>query len=202
MKRAALVLAMTCAMAYGSALYAQKPAPQPAPAQNGAAPAVPADYVIGPEDVIFVSFWNETGMSAEVTVRPDGKVTLPLLNDVEAAGHTPEQLTALLGRLSVKFFKESPTITVTVKDIRSRRVYILGEVAKPGVYPLNADMNVLQLIATAGGLLEWADKDGIEIVRSESGKEKRHRFNYGDAIRGKNPKQNIALKPGDLIVVP
>jgi polysaccharide biosynthesis/export protein len=172
--------------------------------QPGSEPSatLPPGYVIGPEDLLSILFVDEKDMSADVVVRPDGKITLPLLNDVDAVGQTPEQLGVTLAQAATKFLKAAPTVTVTVKEIRSRKVYILGEVAKPGTYPLNVDMNVLQLLATAGGLLEWADKDRIQVARTENGKETRYRFNYNDVLKGKNPSQNIPLKPGDMVVVP
>ena len=175
-------------------------------AQDGVAAAqgvpLPSEYVIGPDDVLSVAFWNEKEMSGDVTVRPDGKITLPLLKDVQAAGHTPDQLSAALVKAATQYLKTDPVVTVIVTQIRSRKVYVLGQVAKGGVFPLNVDMNVLQLITAAGGLLEWAGKDKIVVVRTENGTETRHKFNYNDAIKGKNPKQNITLKPGDLVVVP
>jgi polysaccharide biosynthesis/export protein len=163
--------------------------------------SVPRGYVIGQDDDLSVKFWRETDLSADVTVRPDGKISLPLLNDVQAEGYTPEALNELIAKAASKFISD-PSVTVIVKAIRSRKVYVIGEVGKPGAVPLNGDMNVLQLIATVGGLLEYADKDNIVIVRLESGKEHRLKFAYGDVIRGKNLKQNILLKPGDTLIVP
>lgn len=184
----------------------QKPpvAAPPAPA-NGkpvvpAGVALPAGYVIGPEDVLSVVFWRDKELSAEVVVRPDGKISVPLLNDVQAAGYTPEQLSDVLVKAATKYIAD-PTATVIIKEIRSRKVYVLGEVAKPGTVPLIGEMNVLQLIATVGGLLEYADKENITIVRMENGKERRFKFNYKDVVKGKKPDQNIMLKPGDTVVV-
>ena len=168
---------------------------------NATGAPLPAGYVIGADDDLSIRFWKDAELSADVTVRPDGKVSLPLLNDVQADGLTPEQLNDQLSKAAAKFIAD-PSVTVIVKAIRSRKVYVLGEVGKPGAVPLNGEMNVLQLIATVGGLLEYADKGGIVIVRSENGKERRFKFNYNNVIRGKDVGQNIMLKPGDTIIVP
>ena len=184
-----------CAMV--SAPLAAQSAGQP-PIAN--ADAVPKDYVIGVADVLSVVFWREKDLSAEVLVRPDGKISLPLLNDVPAAGMTPQQLAAAVQQAALKFVLD-PGATVIVKEIRSRKVYVIGEVAKPGTFPLASEMNVLQAIAEAGGFVEGANKSDIVIVRNESGKEHRYKFNYNDVVRGKNVQQNIRLAPGDTILV-
>jgi polysaccharide export outer membrane protein len=162
--------------------------------------ALPKGYVIGPEDVLAIVVWREKELSTDVIVRPDGKISLPLLNDVQAAGYTPEQLAEVVEKAASKYVTESDA-TVMVKEIHSRKVYVLGEVAKPGIVPLTAEMNVLQLIAAVGGLLEYADKSGITIVRSENGRERRMKFNYKQVLEGKNLQQNIMLQPGDTILV-
>ena len=161
----------------------------------------PADYVIGPDDVLTVIFWREKDMSADVGVRPDGRISLPLLNDVQAAGLTPEQLRVNITQAATKYI-EDPTVTVVVKQINSRKVFITGQVAKPGPYPLMGPITVLQLITIAGGVLEYADSENISVVRTENGKPTRSRFNYKEFTRGKNLAQNIELKPGDQIIVP
>jgi polysaccharide biosynthesis/export protein len=170
--------------------------------KNGLPAAVipPVGYVIGADDMLTIRFWADTQLSSDVVVRPDGKISVPLLNDVQAAGLTPEQLNDALEKAASKFIAE-PDATVIVREIRSRKVYVLGQVGKPGTVPLNGDMNVLQLLAAAGGVLEFADKSGITIIRSEGGKESRFKFNYNDVIRGKNMQQNIRLQPGDTVVV-
>ena len=162
--------------------------------------ALPADYIIGVDDVLNVVFWKEKDLSAEVVVRPDGKISLPMLNDVPAAGMTPEQLAATVAKAATKFIRD-PGATVMVKEIHSRKVYIIGEVSKPGTFPLGNGMNVLQAIAEAGGFLEHANKSDVVIVRMESGTERRYKFNYNEVIRGKNTTQNIRLLPGDTILV-
>jgi polysaccharide export outer membrane protein len=207
----ALGVVLVCMATICAPLAAQQaPAPTaPPPASkvqangNGAATAgvpLPPGYVIGAEDVLSIIFWRDKELSAEVVVRPDGKVSLPLLNDVHAAGYTPEQLSGVLVKAATKYIAD-PSATVIVKAINSRRVYILGEVAKPGTVPLVGEMNVLQLIAVAGGLLEYADKGNITVVRMENGREQRFKFNYKDVIKGKKIEQNILLKPGDTVLV-
>jgi polysaccharide biosynthesis/export protein len=168
---------------------------------NPAGAAVPVGYVIGAEDVLSIVFWRDKDMSADVVVRPDGKISLPLLNDVVAAGYTPEELRAVLIKGASKFI-EDPNATVVVKEIHSRKVFVTGQVGKPATYPLMSDMKVLQMIAHVGGLLEYADSKNIVILRTENGQERRFKFNYNDVVKGKNLQQNITLKPGDTIIVP
>jgi polysaccharide export outer membrane protein len=185
----------------------QVPAPAPTSARPPAGVTVPtgvptpADYVIGPDDVLSVVFWREKDMSSEVAVRPDGKISLPLLNDVQAAGLTPDQLRLALTEAASKFVEE-PTVSVVVKTINSRKVFVTGQVNKPGPYPLSGPSTVLQMISTAGGLLEYAKAKNILIMRTENGKPVSFKFNYKDVSQGKNLKQNIELKPGDTIIVP
>jgi len=167
---------------------------------NGAPPVLPKGYVIGPEDVLSIVVWREKELSGEVVVRPDGKISLPLLNDVQAAGYTPEQLAEIVEKAAVKYVTDSDT-TVIVKQINSRKVFVLGEVGKPGAFPLTTDMNVLQLIASVGGLAEFADKKNVMILRIENGRERRFKFNYNEVIQGKNLQQNIMLQPGDTVLV-
>ena len=164
-------------------------------------PPPPPDYVIGPDDVLQVLFWREPENSAEVVVRPDGMISLPMLNDVQASGLTPEQLRQKVITDATKFIKE-PDVSVIVKAINSRRVFITGQVAKPGAYPLGSPTTVLQLIAIAGGLGEWANQKKITIQRVEGGKQVALKFNYKEVVEGKNLKQNILLKPGDTVIVP
>ena len=207
--RSAFAVMGVCALLQPMA--AQQTAPQkptvaaPQAPANGkpVAPAgvpLPAGYVIGAEDLLSVVFWRDKELSADVVVRPDGKISVPLLNDIQAAGFTPEQLADVLVKAATKYIAD-PTATVIVKEIRSRKVYVLGEVGKPGTVPLIGEMNVLQLIATVGGLLEYADKENITIVRMENGKERRFKFNYKEVVKGKKTEQNIMLKPGDTVVV-
>ena len=161
---------------------------------------VPPRFVIGVGDVLAITFWRDDKMSGEVVVRPDGMISLPLLNDVHVAGKTPEQLARALAEATTKYIAD-PEVTVIVKEIHSRRVFVVGKVATPGKYDLVGDTNVLQILAIAGGLLEYADTKNIVIIRTANGQEQRLRFNYNDALKGKNVKQNVVLQPGDTIVV-
>jgi polysaccharide export outer membrane protein len=163
--------------------------------------SVPAKFIIGVGDVLLITFWREQNLSGDVVVRPDGRISVPLLNDVQAAGATPEQLARDLAAAAGKFV-DDPDVSVIVKEIHSRRVFLVGQVAAPGMVTLTGDMNVLQLLAVGGGLLEYADRKHILITRSESRQEKRFKFNYDDVLKGKNLKQNIVLQSGDTVVVP
>lgn len=178
---------------------ASTPAGPPADAPAGITP--PEDYVIGPDDLLVVIFWQDKDMSAEVSVRPDGKITLPLINDVQAAGLRPTQLRDKLEELGAQFLRE-PNATVVVKQINSRKVFITGQVTKPGAYALTAPTTVLQLIAVAGGLLEYAKSDKIIVLRTINGKQASYRFNYKEVAEQKNLNQNLELKIGDTVVVP
>ena len=179
---------------------APAPGAQPAPATQET--PLPAGYVIGPDDVLVVSYWRNPEMSAEVTVRPDGLISLPLLNEVQAGGLTPEQLRDKIAKAAMKYLEEAPTLAIVVKAINSRKVYVTGMVGKPGFYQLTGAMTVVQLLATAGGIQEFADSKNITIVRNEGGKQISYLFNYKDFVKRRNLKQNIELKPGDTIVVP
>ena len=193
----------------GAPAAAQEPNKAPAPAQAPqAAPSpaagsitVPADYVVGAEDVLGIVFWREREMSADVVVRPDGRISLPLLNDVDVDGLTPDQVRERVTELAKKFI-EDPNATVVVKQINSRKVYITGNVERPGTFPLLRPTTVLQLIAVAGGLKEFANAGEIVLVRTQSGKQETFTFNYDQMKNRKNLSQNIFLKPGDTIIVP
>ena len=173
----------------------------PAPPQIPTGVAAPPDYLIGADDVLQIIFWREKDMSVEAAVRPDGKISLPLINEIQAAGLTPEQLRANITQAAPKF-SEDPTVAVVIKIINSRKVFITGQINKPGPYPLMQPLTVLQLITTAGGVLEFADAENIGIVRTVNGKPTRFRFNYKEVSKGKKLEQNIELKPGDQVIVP
>jgi polysaccharide biosynthesis/export protein len=168
---------------------------------QGKSAHTPPGYVIGPLDVVGVLFWKDEDLSAEVVVRPDGKISLPLLNEIEAGGLTPEQL-RLRVLESARRFVEDPTVSVVVKQINSRNVFIMGEVLKPGTYPLGGPTSVLQLIAVAGGMTEFAARDEIVLMRTVDAQTVRHRVNYNEVLKGKNLEQNLLLQPGDTVVVP
>ena len=173
----------------------------PAPQNVGATVAVEADFTIGPEDVLGVIVWRETDVSSDVTVRPDGMITLPLIRDVKAAGLTPQQLADRL-QTALREFITDASVTVVVRQMNSRKVFITGEVAKPGAYALTSSMTVMQLIAVAGGLTEYAEGKSISVMRTDAGQTKTFPFDYKNVANGKKPAQNIALRPGDTVVVP
>jgi polysaccharide export outer membrane protein len=164
-------------------------------------PALPADYVVGAEDVIAIVFWREREMSADVVVRPDGRISLPLLNDVDVAGLTPDQIRERVTEMAKKFVEE-PSATVVVKQINSRKVYITGNVERPGPFPLLRPTTILQLISLAGGLKEFAKAGDIIVVRTEGAQQATFQFNYDNIKNRKNLTQNILLKPGDTVIVP
>ena len=176
------------------------------PAADDAKPAVtPAttdpSYIIGPEDVLDINVWKEPDMTRIVPVRPDGKISLPLINDVQAAGSTPQQLAAdVTGKLR-KFLTE-PQVTVIVTAINSQRVFVVGEVLRAGAFPLIPGMTVLQALASAGGFTTFADVKKIHVMRLANGKHTELPFNYREVLKGDNPDQNIKLEPGDTVVVP
>jgi len=204
MKHALMAILLVCVLAAsGGAAEAQSVAGKTtANAAIVAAPVtVPPDFVMGPGDVLSIVFWRDKEMSVDVVVRPDGKISLPLLNDIDAAGRTPEQLRSGLSAAASKIIQD-PNVSVVVKEIHSRVVYITGSVVKAGPYPLNGELTVLQLIAMAGGLAEYADSKNIVILRKENSKDTRFKFNYKDVVSQKSPKQNIELMPGDTVIVP
>lgn len=179
---------------------------------GGAAPAgtpilaTPADYVIGPGDILEVRFWRDPDMTSTVTVRPDGRVSLPLLNDIQAAGLAVEAFRNIVHSAAAKgVFKGpdlTPPVSVIVKEIHSRQVFITGSVANPGTFPLGNRLNVLQLIALAGGLGEYADKSKISVIRQEGSRQVQFKFNHDEIAKGRNLEQNIELRPGDTVLVP
>ena len=172
-------------------------APATAPATKPPAQAVPTDYRIGTEDVLGILFWREMEMSGDVTVRPDGIITLPLLGDVRAVGLTTDQLKDVLQKNASKILTDA-NVTVVVRQINSRKVYVTGQVGMSGAYPLIGPRNVVQAIAMAGGLSEYAKGDKILIIRGSQ----TFKFNYKEVIEGRKLEQNILLQPGDQIVVP
>jgi polysaccharide export outer membrane protein len=167
------------------------------------APPVQADetYVIAPQDMLNISVWKETELTQTVPVRPDGKISMPLLNDVQAAGLTPVQLKAQITE-GLKKFLANPEVTVIVTQINSQRVFIMGEVTHAGAYPLLPQMTILQALSSAGGFTQFANLKKIYMFRMENGKQVNYPFNYRDVIHGKNTNQNVELKAGDTIVVP
>ncbi len=159
------------------------------------------EYIIGPTDILEIHVWREPDLSRTIPVRPDGKITLPLLNDVQASGLTPLELKAGIEKRLAEFV-ESPTVSVAVLEIHSKNIFVLGQVESPGRYPLQQGLTVLQALSLAGGLAEWADKGDVVILRKENGKQSRIKFDYKNVSKGKNLEKNIVLQPGDTIIVP
>ena len=180
-----------------------KAKPDAAPCTTGCAQAssvAGADYVIGSEDTLHVSVWKEPDLTATLPVRPDGKISLPLLNDVQASGLTPMQLAADL-TTRLKKYVTDPQVTVVVTQMNSQKVFLLGEVLHTGAVPLLPNMTVLQVLSTAG-FSQFANTKGIYILRTENGKQEKLPFNYKAVVKGEHMEQNILLKPGDTVVVP
>jgi polysaccharide export outer membrane protein len=179
-----------------SAADVTKPADASSPAE-----VVPAGYVVGDSDIIRVNVWKEPEVSQTAVVRTDGNISLPLINEVKVSGMTPLQIQNMVAE-KLKGYLNNPQVTVTVIEIRSKRAFITGEVARPGTYSLNAQTTILQLIAQAGGFTPFAKKDSIVVLRTEDGRQSRLKFKYNEVVQGKKTDQNIALHPGDTVVVP
>ena len=204
LRRAKLALVVVSFLSGATVGAAQGvPAAQPTPmAPTAATIAVaPADYVIGPSDLLAIVVWKEKDLTVDVVVRPDARLSVPLLNDVQAAGLTPEQMRLMLTQSLARFIQQ-PIVSVVVKQIANNRVFIAGQVLKPGPYPLAGPTTVLQVISMAGGVTEFADRKNIMVTRMERGGQRTFHFNYGDVIKGKSLEQNILLKAGDTIMVP
>ena len=175
---------------------------QPATPQAGPAiPLPPGNYVIGPEDVLGIVFWKEPEMSGDVTVRPDGRITIPVIGEMQASGRRPEELQKEIVAAATKYIS-GVNVVVVVRAINSRKIFVTGRVTSPGAHPLMGPLTVIQAIALAGGLTEYADPKGITVLRIENGRSRTLQFNYHDIARGKSLEQNIQLQPGDTVVVP
>ena len=161
---------------------------------------IDVEYKIGAQDVLQIDVWKEPEISRTIPVRPDGKISLPLLNDVQAAGLTSMQLAGAI-RDGLTKYLTSPQVTVTVKEINSRRVYLTGEVTRGGALPLLPNMTVLQALSS-GGFTQFAKLKSIYVLRVENGQQVKYPFNYKEVIKGHKPEDNIQLRPGDIIVVP
>jgi polysaccharide export outer membrane protein len=195
------VALVTSAAAQEQSKAQDKKADESAPATS---PARTSDdsFVIGADDVIAINVWKEPDLSRSIPVRSDGKITLPLIGEVQAAGKTPHQLELELVSKLQNFISE-PEVTVIVQDIRSQRFNILGQVAKPGSYLLTSSTTVLDAIAMAGGFRDFAKKKSIYVLRQNpNGTQSRLPFNYSDVIKGQNFEQNVKLKPRDTVVIP
>jgi polysaccharide biosynthesis/export protein len=202
------VLVLTCSLALaqtprtnGNEDATASVSPAPAALSASATSVVAATgYVIGPDDVLVVNVWKEPDLSRSVVVRPDGKITLPLLKDMDASGSTPEQLQSRIEK-GLADYVSKPSVTVIVQEAKSHKFNILGAVQKPGTYILSGPMTVLDAIALAGGLREWAKAKSIYILRmAPDGSRKRIPFDYKKVVKG--AEQDAALEIRDTIVVP
>jgi polysaccharide export outer membrane protein len=222
MKKALYLSAAICLVLFSTTAFAQGPAQNSIKGESPkitkiesskiltaenirSQPAKPAtedsNYSIGPEDVLTIDVWKEPEISRTVPVRRDGKISLPLLNDLQAAGLTPTQLSAeIVARLRATVI--NPHVTVIVTQMSSQRIYILGQVTRGGAYPLVPNMTAVQALSIAGGFTPFAKLKKIYVTRTENGENKIFPINYKDVIKGHNSQQNIQLKPGDTIVVP
>ena len=191
---ATLVILVLTAPGLGSvSTLAAAPGPQPTPEQG--------DYRIGPEDVLDIAVWNNTAISRTVPVRPDGKISLPLLNDVQAAGLTPMQLRDVLIKKLAEYMP-TPEVSVIVREVHSFKVSVIGEVKKPGRHELKSRATVLDLLAMAEGLGEFAARGRIVILRHDGNALKRILFNYNKVVSADGELENFLLQPGDIVVVP
>jgi len=158
-------------------------------------------YVIGPEDVLFIHVWKEEDLSRTVTVRSDGKISLPIIDEVQAAGKTPVQLKEDL----IKRFRgyiENPSVAVIVSEANSFRVFVSGQVRNPGMYRLKSATTLLQMIPAAGGFTDWADQKKVLVIRREKDGDRRIEINFKKIVEGELKQSEISLRPGDTIIVP
>jgi len=197
-----LGLAMAAGWAQDNATTKEKNKPAAAAANDPKEPVSVAgpSYIIGADDTLYISVWKESDLTATLPVRPDGMVSLPLLNDVRAAGLTPMQLAASIQE-KLKKYVTDPRVTVVVTAMNSQRIYVTGEVLHTGAMPLLPNMTVLQALANAG-FSQFANTKGIYLLRFENRKQQKIPVNYRQLIKGEAMEQNIILKPGDTIVVP
>jgi len=170
------------------------------PAEVAQPPAPSSDYVIGADDTLHISVWKEPDLTETLPVRPDGKISMPLLNDITAAGLTPLQLKDSITEKLKKYIAD-PRVTVVVTGMNSRRIFVTGEVLHTGPMALLPHMTILQALAQAG-FTQFANPKAIYLLRTENGKQEKLPFNYKQVVKGNHPEQNITLKPGDTVVVP
>jgi polysaccharide biosynthesis/export protein len=214
MRTAIFVAGLLTLTPHGALVAWQAPAPPaatPAPASQTAGPATatenkpaavvpridPKAYVIGPEDVISVNVWREPANSGQFVVRPDGRIAIPLVGEIQAAGLTPERLSAAIAEGLQKVMTH-PEVTVGVERVNSKKYFIQGEINRPGAYSLAVPTSVLEALVNAGGFRDFANTKKIIVLRGSQ----RLKFNYHDVSKGKNMEQNIPLLPGDQIIVP
>lgn len=168
---------------------------------QGSVSGVDGDYHVGPGDVITVSVWKEPEVSTSVVIRPDGKISIPLVNDLAVDGRSPMEIQNILAE-KLSPFIQTPNVTVTVKEINSKKVFVLGEVNRAAAYQITQPTTVLQILTEAGGVRPFAKQKSIYVLRTENGKQAKFPFNYKDVVKGEKIEQNILLRPGDTVVVP
>lgn len=201
-----LVVAVVLTLAASMPMHGQEAgrAGSPAEGQAAAGQAQSHDntYIIGDDDMLEIYVWKEPDLSRTVPVRSDGKISLPLAGEVQAAGRTPMQLqTDITNRL--RSYVTEPAVTVIVQKINSEKFNVMGQVTKPGSYPMTVTTTVMDAIAAAGGFRDFAKKKDVYVLRQNpDGSESRYKFDYDAFIKGKNPQKNIRLRPGDTVVVP
>jgi polysaccharide biosynthesis/export protein len=193
-------IAVGVALLFMSSIALSQNGPASTPTNPSSAPAVGPEYVIGPDDVLHIAVWKEPDLSATLPVRPDGMISLPLLNDVQASGMTPMQLAGSLTEKLKKYIAD-PRVTVVVTQINSKRIYLVGEVGHTGAIAMLPNMTVLQALSNAG-LTQFANPKKIYVLRNENGKQEKLPVNYNRLLKGQDMSRNYVLKPGDTIVVP
>jgi polysaccharide export outer membrane protein len=162
---------------------------------------VAESYIVQPGDSLVVSVWKEQELQAEVLVRPDGGLSFPLAGDIEAAGHTVEEIRKVLQARLTKYIPD-PVVTVAIKAVNGSRIFVLGKVNRPGDFPLTRPIDVMQALSLAGGATPFADVNGIRILRRDGDRQVVFRFRYDEVRRGRDLSQNILLRSGDTVVVP
>ncbi len=190
---ATLIVGLASVLAFSCALAAPASAPQ-------GSTSIP-EYRISPSDLLAISVWKEPDLQLEVSVRPDGGISIPLAGNVAAAGQTPAELQDRIKEQLEEYIPD-PVVTVNVKEINGLKIYISGQVTKPGEYLVERYIDVMQAITLAGGLGAFANDSKIRILRRINGKEVVFNFNYGKVERGRHLEQNILLLPGDTVIVP
>ena len=206
MKSVVWAVVLSAVSFYVSATVAEagqvpSPSPSPSPASQPAAPQEMSPYYVAPGDVLRVAVWKEPELTTDVFVRLDGRITVPLVGDVKAAGRTTEELTNEI-RTRLRAFLEVPQVTITVSQAVSTRFYVIGQVTTSGAFALNSRVTIAQALALAGGFREFAKRDRVMLLRENRGERKAIPFNFRDLELGTNLDQNIVLESGDTIIVP
>ena len=199
----AILISSSALMLRAQTKLANTPSSQPDAVKAAALPSTSSDeFVIGPGDVLAINVWKETDISKVIPVRSDGRISLPLIGELQSSGLTPKQLEAEITK-RLKDYIADPSVTVVVQEIRSQKINVLGMVARPGSYPITSSLTVLDAIALAGGFRDFAKQKSIYVLHQNSdGTQARLPFNYKEVIKGVNPAQNVKLQPQDTVVVP